>query len=376
MAKKTVVLVSIVSIVLTVLLVYGYKGVLISGFKTTKSEFPNYSSQLVKSSSHVVPVVIIGAGPAGLSAGLYSSAQYDTVIIEGHAPSLLTETSYVDNWLASPHELGATIIERSRKQVEAAGAKFIECSVTGIDCSQWPYVIHLDDGTTLQALSIIVATGARPRMLGVKGEREYWSKGVSACARCDAHFYSGKDVVVVGGGDSAIEEAIELARFAKKVTIVHRRNQLRAASRMQTRLNSYAEKINVVYDAHVQEIVGNDNFVTGVIIRHNSTGTVETIPADGCFLAVGHEPNTTLFKGILEMDNQGYLVLDYNSQRTSVSGVFAAGEVADSQYRQAIVAAGDGAKAAIDAIEFLESTGFTLNEAVALRNRSVQTAQA
>lgn len=376
MAKISVAFASIVCVVLTVALVYGYKGILTSSVKAARPEFPNYSAQLIKGASHIVPVVIIGAGPAGLSAGLYSSAQYDTVIIEGHAPSLLTETSYVDNWLASPHELGAKIIERSRNQVESAGAKFIEGTVSGIDCSHWPYVVQLDDGASLQALSIIVATGARPRMLGVKGEREYWGKGVSACARCDARFYSNKKVVVIGGGDSAIEEAIELARFAQKVTIIHRRNQLRAASRMQTRLKAYAEKINVIYDAQTQEIVGDNNFVTGVTIRHNATGKDETVPADGCFLAVGHEPNTTLFKGILEMDNQGYLVLDYNSQRTSVSGIFAAGEVADSQYRQAIVAAGDGAKAAIDAIEFLESTGFTLSEAVALRSRSVQDNQA
>ena len=194
-----------------------------------------------------------------------------------------------------------------------------------------------------------------------------WAKGVSACARCDASFYKNKKVVVVGGGDAAIEEAVELARYAKEVTILHRRSQLRAASSMQTRLRSYPQ-VHLIYDIVVKEIVGDKKKVTGIKISHPETDEQETLPIDGVFLAIGHQPNTDLFKDMLEADNIGYLILQSNTQQTSVPGVFAAGDVADPHYRQAIVAAGDGAKAAIDAIEFLESLGFTLAEANKLRS--------
>lgn len=333
--------------------------------KSTEAQ-SQFDLKKIKDLANVVPVVILGAGPGGLSAGLYAAAQFDTVVIAGHEPSLLTETSYVDNWLGAPHQLGADLIQRSREQAESLGVKVIDATVEKLDLNTWPFVVTLDDGNILHALALILATGARPKMLGIPGEKEYWAMGVSACARCDAAFYKNKKVVVIGGGDVAIEQAIELSRYAKEVSILYRGSQLRAASRMQTRLKSYAE-IDVVYDTEVKEILGDKKKVTGVKIVNKVTGKQETLPVDGVFLAIGHNPNTDLFKDDLETDEQGFLVLQCHSQQTSMPGVFAAGDVADPHYRQAIIAAGDGAKAAINAIEFLESLGFTKTEADKLR---------
>lgn len=336
--------------------------------KTTKAKNP-FDLKKVPLKAGVVPIVVLGAGPGGLSAGLYAAAQFDTVIVAGEEPSLLTETSYVENWLGAPHQLGADLIQKSREQAESAGARIIDSTVKKVDLSKWPFTITLDDGKVIHALALIVATGARPRMLGVPGEKEYWAKGVSACARCDALFYKNKNVMVVGGGDGAIEQAIELARYAKEVTIVHRRSQLRAAGSMQTRLKSYPQ-IHIMYDVDVKEVIGDKKKVTGIKLFNNQTKEQEIVPIDGVFLAIGHRPNTDLVKDVLEADSLGYLILQCSTQQTNMPGVFAAGDVADPRYRQAIVAAGDGAKAAIDAIEFLETLGFTLAEANKLRTVS------
>jgi len=333
--------------------------------KSTKSK-RHFDLRKIKDSVEVVPVVVLGAGPGGLSAGLYAAAQFDTLVIAGMEPSLLTETSYVENWLGAPHQLGADLIQKSREQAESLGVRVVDATVEKLDLSSWPFVVTLDDGKEIHALALILATGARPKMLGVPGEKEYWAMGVSACARCDAAFYKDKKVAVIGGGDVAIEQAIELSRYAKEVSILYRGGQLRAASRMQTRLKSYAQ-INILFDTEVKEILGDKKKVTGVKIMNKATGKQETMPIDGVFLAIGHSPNTDLFKDALETDKQGFLVLQCDSQQTSLPGVFAAGDVADPHYRQAIVAAGDGAKAAINAIEFLESLGFTKSEADKLR---------
>jgi thioredoxin reductase (NADPH) len=332
--------------------------------KVTKSE-DFFDLDNIVSKENVIPIVILGAGPAGLSAGLYGAAQFDSVIIEGEKPSLLTETSYVDNWLGAPHQLGADLIQASHDQAEKAGARFINANVEQVDFESWPYAIKLDDGKTIHAMSLIVATGARPLMLGVPGEKEYWARGVSACARCDAAFFKNKNVVIVGGGDVAVEEAVELSRFAKEVTIVHRRGQLRAADRMQTRLKSYSQ-VKIMYNTIVKEILGDNKKVNSIKISNTQTGKQEILPIDGVFLAIGHKPNVDLFKDSLEIDDYECLVLQPKNQQTSMRGVFAAGDVAN-HYRQAIIAAGEGAKAAIDAIEFLESLGFTLTESKKLR---------
>jgi thioredoxin reductase (NADPH) len=340
--------------------------------KATKAKY-SFDLDNLTAKENVTPVVVLGAGPGGLSAGLYAAAQFDTVIIAGEQPSLLTETSYVDNWLGAPHQLGADLIQTSHDQTEKAGARFIDANVEKVNLYSWPYAITLDDGKTIHAMALIIATGARPLMLGVPGEKEYWAKGVSACARCDAAFFKNKNVIVVGGGDVAVEEAVELSRFAKEVTIIHRRGQLRAASRMQTRLKSYPQ-VKIMYDTIVNEIIGDKKKVTAIKVAHTKTGKQEVVPIDGIFLAIGHKPNVDLFRDMLEIDEDECLVLPGKNQETSVPGVFAAGDVAN-HYRQAIIAAGEGAKAAIDAIEFLESLGFTLEESKKLRAMSIVDAQ-
>jgi thioredoxin reductase (NADPH) len=333
--------------------------------KATQSK-SMFDIKKIRGLEEVIPVVILGAGPGGLSAGLYAAAQFDTVVIAGPEPSLLAETSYVENWLGAPHQLGADLIQKSREQAESLGVRVIDAAVEKLDLQTWPFVVTLDDGKKLHALSLVLATGARPKLLGVPGEKEYWAMGVSACARCDAAFYKNKKVVVIGGGDVAIEQAIELSRYAQKVSIVYRGSQLRAINRMQKRLKLY-DGINVIYNTEVREIIGDKKNVTGIKVVNNVNGTEETLPVDGVFLAVGHRPNTDLFKDILETDEQGFLVVQFGSQQTSMPGVFAAGDVADPHYRQAIIAAGDGAKAAINAIEFLESIGFNKAETDKLR---------
>ena len=329
-------------------------------------------STIYKGKGPVIPIVILGGGPAGLAAAIYGASQYETaVIVGGPEPSLLTKTEYVENFPGSPHTLGEELIERTKKQAQEQGAFFIELGVESVDLNQWPYAITLDDERTVYALSLIIALGANPRVLDIPGERdEYgnWSSGVSACARCDARFYKDKEVVVAGGGDAALEEAIELARFARKVTIIHRRAQLRASVAMQMRVKEYP-KIEFIYDVHPKEIISNEEGITGVVLVDHQTKKEYTLPTDGFFLAIGHVPNTKLFKDVLALDDQGYIILDDRSQQTNMQGVFAAGDVADPHYRQAITAAGDGARAAIDASKFLESIGFNLAKADELKRR-------
>lgn len=358
-------IIGVLSVILSVVIMYGYMDHRCCGVSCSKSHKKIFDIKTINRSGTIIPIVVIGAGPAGLSAGLYGASQFETVVIAGEHPSLLTETSYVENYLGAPHQLGMDIVENSRKQAADLGARFIDKSVTELDTSSWPYTITLDDGTTVKALSVILATGAQPRKLGIPGEEKYWGNGISSCARCDGRFYKGKKVVVVGGGDSAIEEATELAHHASEVTILHRRDQFRAKGSMQKRLDAYSQ-INIAYNTELKEVMGNDK-VTGIKIFNNKSKTEETRQIDGVFLAVGHVPNSLLFKNSVKTDDEGYVVLNDRSQETCTPGIFAAGEVADSHYRQAIVSAGDGAKAAMDAIEFLRAVGLSVQEADTLK---------
>lgn len=366
-------IIGLLAVALSGVIMYGYVGRQQCDQKCSKSH-KVFDLKNIKRSGNIVPIVVIGAGPAGLAAGLYGAAQFDTVVISGEHPSLLTETSYVENYLGAPHQLGMDIIENSRKQVADAGARFIDNSVTAFDTSSWPYTITLDDGSTLKALSVVLATGAQPRKLGIPGEQQYWAKGVSSCARCDGRFYKNKKVIVVGGGDSAVEEATELAHFADQVTVLHRRDQLRAKGAMQLRLDKAQTATNKpvekLYNAELKEIMGDNTKVTSVKIFNNKLQQEETRQVDGVFLAVGHIPNTDIFKDNVKTDDEGYIVLEDRSQSTCTPGIFAAGEAADPHYRQAIVSAGDGAKAAIDAIEFLRSVGLSEQEAQSIKSVS------
>ena len=311
----------------------------------------------------VVPVVVIGSGPAGLSAALYAarSAIY-TVVFQGKKPGgQLTETTYVENWPGTPKLLGSQLIDQNRKQAEKFGALMVHDTIKSADFSQWPFVLTTEEGQKIHALTVIVATGADPRKLSdtkvVPGEKEYWGYGVTTCAVCDAPFYKDKNVIVVGGGDSAVEEATLLTSYAKKVTVLVRGAALRAAPAMQNRLKA-SDKIEVIYNSHITEILGTGKAVTGVHILNTTTKQTQELAVDGVFLAIGHKPNSDIFKNYVKTDGQGYIVLKTRSQKTSVPGVYAAGDVADHVYRQAGVAAGDGIKAALDAIAFLQEHGY------------------
>jgi thioredoxin reductase (NADPH) len=309
-------------------------------------------------------VVIVGSGPAGLTAALYASrANLEPLVVEGGGGADPTDvpggqlmlTTDVDNYPGFPEGiLGPELMKRMRKQAERFGTEFTMGTLAAAELRQRPFKLTLGEGT-LTADTLIVATGATARWLGLPEELSFRTKwgGVSACATCDGFFYKGKHVLVVGGGDTAMEEATFLTKFADKVTIVHRRDSLRASKIMQDRARANP-KIAWILDSVVEKILGGEGQgVTGASLRNVKTGQRSEVAAGGIFMAIGHVPNTALFKGHLEMDENGYLLTHDGTSATSVPGVFAAGDVADHRYRQAITAAGSGCMAAIDAERFL-----------------------
>lgn len=317
--------------------------------------------------SNVVSVAIIGSGPAGLSAGLYAARLgYDTVIFQGPKPGgQLTETGLVENWPGVPRALGPDIMSGLRMYVAQLGARLIPESIIRVHCSPWPFTLVTEDGLEIRALTVIIATGSAPRVLAVDGEAQYWGKGITTCALCDAPYYKNKPVVVVGGGDTACEEALQLAAYASSITMLVRRDALRASAVMQARVRA-VKKITVQLNCQVQKMVGDGSWVTGVAVRDAVKGDARIVPASGVFLAIGHEPRTKLFAKQLATNRQGYLVLAGRGQETSVAGIFAAGDVTDPIYRQAGVASGDGIKAAIEASRFLVDLGWSSDQASTL----------
>jgi len=297
-------------------------------------------------------VVIIGAGPAGYTAGIYCSrARHDTVIISGLLPGgQLMNTTDVENYPGFDQGImGPDLMQIMRKQTERMGAKIIDDVVTDVDFSQTPFKISTAS-TTFDAKTVIVCTGATPRKIGIEGEQIFAGKGVSYCATCDGAFFRDQELAVVGGGDSCMEEATFLTKFASKVHIIHRREEFRASKIMQERaLNN--EKITVHWNSTVLDIKG-DQKVQQVILKDTKTGNETNIELAGVFVAIGHEPNTELFKDQLDLDENGYIILNKNTQ-TSVNGVFSAGDVHDHRYRQAVTAAGYGCMAAIDVDKYL-----------------------
>ena len=302
-----------------------------------------------------VRCLIIGSGPAGFTAAIYASrANLSPVLYEGIEPGgQLTTTTQIENFPGYPEGIdGVQMMEDLRRQALRFGAHVRRGIITSVDLHERPFRITVDNEHVIEAESLIVATGASARYLGLESETRFRGMGVSACATCDGFFYRRKDVAVVGGGDTACEEATYLASLCRQVYMIVRKPYLRASKAMQERVFS-TENIKVLFEQNTAEVLGDDNGVTGVRLRHSSTGEETEIAVDGLFLAIGHHPNTELFKGQLELDDEGYIKVWGASSKTSVEGVFAAGDVKDPSYRQAITAAGSGCIAALDCERFL-----------------------
>jgi len=304
-------------------------------------------------------VVVIGSGPAGFTAALYTArADLEPLVLKGlEAGGQLMLTTDVENYPGfADGIMGPELMDQMEKQAQRFGAEILAVHVTEVDLSSRPFLVKAGD-QVWRARTVIVATGATARWLGIPGEEKLRGRGVSACATCDGFFFRDRELLVVGGGDTAMEEATFLTKFASKVTIVHRRDAFRASKVMQDRVFAN-DKIEVLWNTVLDEIVGDDA-VTGAVARDVETNETRTIAADGVFMAIGHDPTTTLFRDQLPVDENGYLIVQEPSTATDVPGVFAAGDVTDHTYRQAVTAAGQGCKAAIDAERFLAEEAHT-----------------
>lgn len=305
---------------------------------------------------NIVPIAIIGSGPAGLSAALYAArAALYTVVFDGPKPGgQLTETTYVENWPGTPKLLGSELIELNRLQAQKFGAVFVNESIDAVDFSAWPFRLRTESGDEINALSVIIATGANPRLLNVPGEKEYYAYGVTSCATCDAPFYKGRKVIVVGGGDSAVEEATLLSSYASEVTMLVRGSAMRASPTMQNRLKGYPN-INVMYNTSISQILGDKKLVNKVELINNLDKSKFIKEIDGVFLAIGHEPNTEVFKDFIKTDDTGHIITNCLYKETNIKGIFAVGDVEDTIYKQAGTSAGDGIKGGMNASSFINS---------------------
>ncbi|HEY8572192.1 thioredoxin-disulfide reductase [Phenylobacterium sp.] len=308
-----------------------------------------------RSAPRQVRCLIIGSGPAGYTAAIYAArALLKPVLIQGIQPGgQLTITTDVENYPGFADVIqGPWLMEQMQAQAAHVGTEIVTDIVTRADLSKRPFRLETDSGQVWLAETLIIATGAQAKWLGLESEQKYQGFGVSACATCDGFFYRGKQVVVVGGGNTAVEEALFLTNFAEKVTVVHRRDEFRAEKILQERLFAHP-KIQVIWDNAIDEVLGADTGVTGVRLKNVKTGATQTLNCDGVFIAIGHAPASELFKGQLEMDASGYLKVKAGTASTAIPGVYAAGDVTDDVYRQAVTAAGMGCMAALEAVRLL-----------------------
>lgn len=309
---------------------------------------------------YTTDLLILGSGPAGYTAAIYAvRAGVSVMIVSGNQEGgQLTMTSAIENFPGFEEISGFELMDKMKQQALKLGVQFMNDHIVEVDFAHRPFICSSENGHSYKAKAVIVATGSSAKWLNIASEKKYLGYGVSACATCDGFFYRGRTVAVIGGGNSAIAEALYLATLAEKVVLVHRRHQLRADKILQDRVFEN-RKINVVWDSVVEEILGEDEpkKVTAIRVRNVETDKVDVINVDGVFVAVGHKPNTDIFKGNLVLDSKGYIVTHENCSATDVEGVFAAGDVKDPKYKQAVISAGSGAIAAMDAIEYLDNLG-------------------
>ena len=305
-------------------------------------------------------VLIIGSGPAGYTAGVYASrAMLEPILVQGIEPGgQLTTTTEVENWPGDTEVQGPDLMIRMEAHAKAMGCEIIGDIISNLDLSQRPFIAKGDSGAVYKADAVILATGARAKWLGLPSEEKFKGFGVSACATCDGFFYRGQEIVVIGGGNTAVEEALFLTSFASKVTLIHRRDELRAEKILQDRLLKHP-KIEPLWFHQLDEVIGTDSplGVEGVRVKNVKTGEITEIACKGVFVAIGHSPATELVKDVLETHSGGYVVVEPGSTRTSIPGVYAAGDLTDDTYRQAITSAGMGCMAALDAEKFLAENG-------------------
>jgi thioredoxin reductase (NADPH) len=311
--------------------------------------------------THTTPILIIGSGSAGCTAAIYAArANLKPIMVRGMQPGgQLTITTEVENYPGFEHAVqGPWLMEQMEKQAAHVGTNIIHDHIVSVDFSKRPFTAKGESGDDYVAETVVIATGASARWLGLESEKKFQNFGVSACATCDGFFFKKKDVVVLGGGNSAVEEALFLSKICNSVTLIHRRDTLRAEKIGQDRLFK-TENVKVIWDSVVEEFVGDDNppSLTGVRIKNVKTGAETIVPCHGAFVAIGHNPNTWLFEGQLAMDADKYLVVTPGTTQTNIAGVFAAGDVQDKIYRQAVTAAGTGCMAALEAQKFLEHHG-------------------
>ena len=307
------------------------------------------------STEHKTKVLIIGSGPAGYTAAIYAArANLQPILVAGFEPGgQLMITTEVENYPGFAEQIeGPWLMEQMRGQAENVGTQIMSDYIDDIDLSQRPYKATGQSGDVYVGETVILATGAKARWLGLESESKFQGRGISACATCDGFFFKDQEVAVIGGGNSAVEEALFLANFCSKVTLIHRRDELRAEKIMQDRLFKH-EKIDVLWDSTVEEFLGDDSGVTGVRLKNTKTGDISEMALQGVFVAIGHDPATELVKGKLDMDESGYLITAPDSTATSLPGFYGAGDVADHTYRQAVTAAGMGCMAALEADRFL-----------------------
>ncbi len=324
----------------------------------THLTFPSSNSKFqIQMTNHTTKILIIGSGSAGCTAAIYAArAGLSPIMVHGMQPGgQLTITTDVENYPGFEHAVqGGWLMEQMEKQAANVGTNIIHDTIKSVDFSKRPFIAVGESEDSYIADAVIIATGATARWLGIDSEQKFSGFGVSACATCDGFFYKNKEVVVIGGGNSAVEEALYLANIASKVTLVHRRDSLRAEKIAQERLFANS-KISMVWDSAVEEFVGTEEptSLTAVRLKNLKTGDVSELKTDGAFIAIGHSPNTELFKGIITLDSDNYIVTEKGSTKTNIAGVFAAGDVQDKIFRQAVTAAGTGCMAALEAEKFL-----------------------